>query len=231
VGDILKMVIENQADIGSRGLKEDESVKFDQAYHPDEMLFEWGEIDEPGKETTQGPMKDVSLSSFEFVDFRKFLSIRKNGENFFTYDDKRHSVINKGKLVHEVLSLIETSGDLDKALKRVVAEGKLGSAEAEALKTELNDLFADPEIGSWFDGTYRVVNERNILTGESGIKRPDRIMIGNDRVVVVDYKSGDVESEKYKYQLQSYIRALKGCGFQHVSGYIWYTKTNKRVPV
>ena len=57
---------------------------------------------------------------------------------------------------------------------------------------------------------------------------PDRIMIGSGEVVVVDYKSGDIESDNYKYQLRSYIRELKNCGFENVSGYIWYTKMNKR---
>lgn len=229
VGDALKSVIEKQDDFGSLGLTETERVQFAIAYNPDEMLFELGETSLPEESAKEELMKDVRLSSFEFVDFRKFLSIRKNGENFFTYDDKRHSGINKGKLIHEVLSLVETSADLDKALKRMVAEGKLSTLEVEPLKTELKQLFTDPDIKSWFDGTYRVVNERNILGGEAGIKRPDRIMVGKDGVVVVDYKSGDVESDKYSYQLQSYIRALKKCGFQNVSGYIWYTKTNKRV--
>jgi CRISPR/Cas system-associated exonuclease Cas4 (RecB family) len=96
---------------------------------------------------------------------------------------------------------------------------------------ELSELLRDPEVKSWFDGTFRVVNERNILTGANGIKRPDRIMIGADGVVVVDYKSGDVEADTYKYQLRSYIRELKNCGFTNVSGYIWYTKTNKRVAI
>lgn len=231
VGDVLKLVFEKQDDFGSLGLNEHELIEFKSVYHPEEMLFEWGEISIAAEDSNRETMRDVRLSSFEFIDFRKFLSIRKNGENFFTYDDKRHSGINKGKLIHEVLSLVETSEDLDKALKRVMTEGKLSASEAEALKNELTDLFADPEIKSWFDGTYRVVNERNILTGKTGIKRPDRIMIGKNGVVVVDYKSGDVESDKYNYQLQSYIRALKKCGFPDVSGYIWYTKTNKRVAV
>jgi CRISPR/Cas system-associated exonuclease Cas4 (RecB family) len=86
-------------------------------------------------------------------------------------------------------------------------------------------------VKSWFDGTYRVVNERNILTGANGLKRPDRIMIGADGVVVVDYKSGEMESDKYKSQLRSYIRELKNCGYENVSGFIWYTRHNKRVQV
>lgn len=176
-------------------------------------------------------MTDVRLSEFEFVDFRKFLNIRKRGEDFFSRESKQQRGINKGKLIHEILSLIETSADLGKAVKRVETEGKIGAQEAGKMVEELTGLLNDPEVKSWFDGTFRVVNERSILTGLNGLKRPDRIMIGDDRVVVVDYKSGETESDKYKYQLLSYIRELKNCGYRNISGYIWYTRSNKRLKV
>ncbi len=232
VGDLLKLAVEKQPDFGSLGLHENELVRFSSVYDPEKGIVEIGELAVPAVKKNEGAVvKDVRLSAFEFVDFRKFLNIRKNGEDFFTHADKRQSGINKGKLIHEILSLVETSEDLGKAVKRVVTDGKIGSGEAENLRMELETLLVDPEIKLWFDGTYRVVNERNILVGAMGLKRPDRIMLGAGGVVVVDYKSGDQESDKYKYQLQTYIRALKSCGFENVSGYIWYTKTNKRVAV
>jgi ATP-dependent exoDNAse (exonuclease V) beta subunit len=232
VGDLLKLAVERQASLGTCGLKAEESVLFDAVYDPDNLLVEIGEYSAFGKKKKEEQMmKDVRLSAFEFADFRKFLNIRKNGEDFFSRVDKRQSGINKGKLIHEILSLIETTADLQKAVKRIEMEGKIGSAEAGKMIAELTVLLNDQEVMSWFDGTYRVVNERNILTGANGIKRPDRIMIGEDRVLVVDYKSGDVESENYKYQLRTYIRELKNCGFENVSGFIWYTRSNKREKV
>jgi len=232
VGDLLKLAVEKQASLGSFGLKAEESIQFETAYNPEKLLVEIGEYSALKEKKKEEPMmKDVRLSAFEFADFRKFLNIRKRGEDFFTHDNKKQSGINKGKLIHEILSLIATTDDLLKAVKRIETEGKIGSDEAEKMLAELTELLADPEVKSWFDGTYRVVNERNILTGANGVKRPDRIMIGKDVVVVVDYKSGDMESDNYKYQLRTYMRELKNCGFQNISGYIWYTKTNKRVAV
>jgi CRISPR/Cas system-associated exonuclease Cas4 (RecB family) len=196
------------------------------------LLVEIGEYSAlKEKENEEPRMKDVRLSAFEFADFRQFLNIRKRGEDFFSRENKKQSGINKGKLIHEILSLINTTGDLQKAVKRIETEGKIGSDESEKMIAELTELLSDPEVKSWFDGSFRVVNERSILTGANGVKRPDRIMIGEDGVVVVDYKSGELESDNYKYQLRTYIRELKNCGFENVSGYIWYTKTNKRVMV
>lgn len=231
VGDLLKQAVEKQKFITS-GLTDEQSVRFSSAYSPETRLLELGEIpDSSDSGKKDGRMKDVRLSEFEFVDFRKFLQIRKNGEDFFSHESKKQTGINKGKLIHEVLSLIETTADLGKAVKRIATEGKIGTGEADKMLSELNGLLNDPEVKSWFDGTFRVVNERNILTGSNGIKRPDRIMIGKDGVVVVDYKSGDVESDKYSSQLRTYMRELRNCGFLNVSGYIWYTRTNKRVAV
>jgi len=232
VGDLLKLAVEKQSGLGFCGLKTDESVQFEAFYDPEKLLVEIGEYSALKEKKKEEPrMKDVRLSAFEFADFRQFLNIRKRGEDFFTHDNKKQSGINKGKLIHEILSLIETTGDLQKAVKRIETEGKISSDEAGKMLAELTELLTDREVKSWFDGTFRVVNERNILTGSNGIKRPDRIMIGADGVVVVDYKSGDLESDNYKYQLRSYMRDLKNCGFENVSGYIWYTKTNKRVAV
>ncbi|MDP3913738.1 MAG: UvrD-helicase domain-containing protein [Bacteroidota bacterium] len=230
VGDLLKQAVDKQAAMGSCGLTDAESVQFTESYDPEKLLFEIGEITVSEEKKKNGKtVKDVRLSEFEFADFRKFLNIKKRGEDFFTRDDKIQSGINKGKLIHEILSLIETTGDLDKAVKRIESEGKIGADKTEAMKAELMEMLNDQEVKSWFDGTYRVVNERNILTGANGLKRPDRIMIGLDGVVVVDYKSGEMESDKYKSQLRSYIRELKNCGYENVSGFIWYTRHNKRV--
>jgi ATP-dependent exoDNAse (exonuclease V) beta subunit len=232
VGDLLKMAVEKQETMGSCGLKEGESVQLATCYNTEKQVLEIGEIAVSEEKKKNGKVvKDVRLSLFEFVDFRQFLNIRKLGEDFFSSENKRQSGINVGKLIHEILSLIETTSDLDKAIKRMESEGKLGTGKSEAIKSELLKMLNDQEVKSWFDGTYRVVNERNILTGINGLKRPDRIMIGPERVVVVDYKSGEVESEKYKYQLHSYIRELKNCGYKNVSGYIWYTRQNKRIAV
>ncbi|MBL7968095.1 MAG: UvrD-helicase domain-containing protein [Prolixibacteraceae bacterium] len=232
VGDLLKLAVENQAGFGTLGLPENLGIQLALVYHPEEMMLEIGELDNLKTDQKKPAIQnDERLTSFEFADFRKFLHIRQNGEDFFSRENKRQSGINRGKLIHEVLSLIETTKDLDQALNRIVWEGKLESPELAGLKEQLLVMLNDGEVKSWFDGSFRIVNERSILTGMNGIKRPDRIMIGENEVIVVDYKSGESELDKYKYQLRSYIRELKNCGYQNVSGYIWYTRMNKRIAV
>lgn len=233
VGDLLKQAVEKQELMGSCGMKEDEYLQLGSKYDPEKQLLELGQIIVfPEEKKGNGHnIRNVRLTEFEFADFRRFLNIKKRGADFFSWDDKKKSGINNGKLIHDILSLIETTGDIDKAVRRVQLDGKMDAQKAAAMKAEMNALLSDPEVKSWFDGTYRVVNERNVLTGINGVKRPDRIMIGKDEVVIIDYKSGEVEAENYKYQLRTYMRELENCGYKNVSGFIWYTRKNKRVEV
>jgi len=233
VGDLLKSAIDNQEQLGNIGLKDGESVIFSSRYDIDKMIFEWGDITEnqENNKTENRLMKNMQLSNFQFTDFRKYLNIRKRKEDFFSADNKKQSGINKGKLIHEILSMIETKNDLERAVMRMQSDGKIDAETAKSLNTELNAMLSDDEIKLWFDGTYRIVNERNILTGSNGLKRPDRIMFGKDQVIVVDYKSGELMSDKYRKQLQNYIKELNRCGYPNVTGFIWYTKTNERIKI
>ncbi len=230
VGDLLKFSMGIAPD--QNKLNNGEIISIGAHLIDTENRVEIGNLDNLFDNSTQlETVGDLRISSFEFADFRKFLKIKKNGEDFFTSENKRQSGINKGKIIHEILSLVKTIDDLPKAVKQMETEGKIPSEAVESTTAELNKLLADTEIKNWFNGSYSVINERNILSGKNGLKRPDRIMFGENEVVVVDYKSGETELDKYKYQLRGYISELRKCGYSNVTGYIWYTKLNKRVKI
>lgn len=171
------------------------------------------------------------LNEFRFVDFHDYLKLRKRYEHFFVADDLASTKVNKGRIYHEALAKIATQVDLEPAVNDLVSRGVIESVEGEVMKAELKAMITDPEVSSWFDGSYRVLNERSILTGDKGLKRPDRIIMKGDEVIVIDYKSGEKELDKYHYQVGSYVKQLRRCGYSNVSGFIWYTQTNKRVAV
>ena len=171
------------------------------------------------------------LDEFRFTDFHDYLSLRKRNEHFFVQDELASTKINKGRIIHEVLAQIETATDVDSAVNDLSFKGIISADEGAKMTLQLKELVADPEVCHWFDGSFRVLNERSVLTGEKHLKRPDRIMLSEDQVIVVDYKSGEKELDKYQRQVSGYVKDLQRCGYSNVSGYIWYTQTNKRVRV
>jgi ATP-dependent helicase/nuclease subunit A len=83
----------------------------------------------------------------------------------------------------------------------------------------------------WFDGSYRVVNERDIIFPGGQVIRPDRVMIQGDHAVVVDYKFGAEEHEEYVGQVKRYREVIETITRLHTKGYIWYVMSGKLIEV
>lgn len=137
--------------------------------------------------------------------------------------------INRGRLLHTLFSAIETEEDIDDAINRLVFEGVIGRTETEKEIRELTHrAFSQPQIKDWYSGTWQLFNECDIIWQENGElrnRRPDRVMMRNGTIVVVDFKFGK-PSKKYNKQVQGYIELLVRMGYDAnaISGYLWYVE-------
>lgn len=225
VGDLLQKAVEQNLDVPS------ELFKLNGLFDEETSVIEFGHFYRNEIKEESG-VQNILLDQFGFSDFRKYLSIRKHTQDFFNTEGKRTGAVNKGKIIHEILSGIRHKNELEDSVRKAVFAGKISESESEGYFSEIDEMLNDAEVNEWFNGTCRVINERNILNNDpQGMKRPDRMMIKGDQLIVVDYKSGEHELDKYKTQVRSYISILKQCGYPNVRGYLWYTKFNKRVEV
>jgi len=196
-----------------------------------ENLFEIGSTCNVIKEEDALDGDFSRIKKVSFSDFHQQLRLRKNYDEFFEKDGSVESKINRGNLIHQILSQVNTSSDLDRAVNEAFQQGMIPSCELTDIKKQLLEMVTDEDVKSWFDGSCEVVNERNVLTG-GALKRPDRIMLTKTgEAIVVDYKSGEMEPKKYRSQILRYMKDLKQCGYTNVSGYLWYTRENKRVRI
>lgn len=137
--------------------------------------------------------------------------------------------INRGRLLHTLFSAIETEADIDEAIDRLVFEGVIGGAETEQEIRELTrKAFSLPQIKEWYSGSWQLFNECDIIwleNGELRNRRPDRVMMRNGEIVVVDFKFGK-PNRKYNKQVQGYIELLARMGYDTgaISGYLWYVE-------
>lgn len=196
-----------------------EETRLQGSWDSEQNIFHHGIIPlfGPGK---TGPGSE-RINRYLFNPFGDRIRLRKNSEDFLLTGESHQSVRNKGKMVHEILSRIETTADLADACIQPVNEGKIDPEEAQSIRESLGRILNKPEIKSWFDGTYTVITERDLLMPD-GILRPDRIMISGNRAIVVDYKWGEKMPEKYHRQVRRYVQTLRETGFEKVEGYIWY---------
>ena len=132
--------------------------------------------------------------------------------------------------MHELFEKIATSADVVPSLKRMVSEGKIDTKTSEEYNQIIDGLLAEEPFRSWFSSDWKVLNERDILRGDEKRHRPDRVMIKNKELVVVDYKTG-LKSDKDFAQVRGYLKDFSKMGFADPKGYLWYISNNEILEV
>ena len=130
-------------------------------------------------------------------------------------------------MLHTLFSAIETKDDIEPAIHHLIFEGIIGSKEAEEQIRSLTvKAFSLPEVQEWYSGEWRLFNECAIIYKDKGVlqtRRPDRVMMKNEQVVVVDFKFGKA-NKKYNKQVKGYMQLLSRMGYKNITGYLWYVE-------
>ncbi|MBN1924193.1 MAG: UvrD-helicase domain-containing protein [Prolixibacteraceae bacterium] len=195
-----------------------------------ETVFSIGELS--GKQRSEKAGAEFNLTKAVTVqkDISSILRLHKNFEEFLEPSTQEWALkINRGKLIHEVLSMVETEVDLETSILKMQIAGKIDKDDAIELQQELNSLLALPEVCTWFNGTYRILNETTVIAPGFKMYRPDRIMISGNEAVIVDYKTGDVVENAHCKQVKRYAGLLESMGYQKVEGFVWYLKLGELI--
>ena len=142
--------------------------------------------------------------------------------------------INEGKLMHRVMQLIATPADLAPTLSGLEAQGIVTAAEAARIERLLRKRLAPPQVAAWFDGSWELYNECNVLKrdaeGRLRVVRPDRVARRGEDWLVIDYKLARYREEHVE-QVKEYLRTLREMGHPKAQGYLFYLLTGQVVEV
>lgn len=118
--------------------------------------------------------------------------------------------------------------ELHAILSKVYELSDLGSFSGTRAYDMLRKRVSDhPE---WFSTSGRVYNEATIFTGKGNSLRPDKVIIEDGSVTVVDYKFGSPK-DSYANQVGGYVDQFKEMGYTDVRGYLWYVYEDSVVRV
>ena len=150
--------------------------------------------------------------------------------DFFSEDDKAGISASsrlRGVALHDILSRIKVSSDLEDAIMQSVLSGEIDKEEASDIKALLEKRLSEVEDLDWFpQNGARIYNEADIIDTDGHSYRPDRVVVNGRKVIIVDYKSGE-HYAKYEQQLMRYARIWKSMGYAEVSAYLWYLQTGE----
>ncbi|MCU0358287.1 MAG: UvrD-helicase domain-containing protein [Cyclobacteriaceae bacterium] len=190
-----------------------------------------GVISAVEKKAEQSAQDMLHLRNYPVSRWRDKLVIRQAGKrNFDIPADAQQEKISYGIHMHELLARIEFHDALEVALEQAVMEGILTSADKQRAAEELNALFSNSVIASWFDREWEVRTEVPILQPGGKENRIDRLLTKGSQAVVIDYKTGS-PTHMDQEQVLAYMNILKQMHFAEVSGYVLYVRTGDVVEV
>ena len=145
-------------------------------------------------------------------------------------EDKSAEYIRQGELLHRLFSSIRIASDLPGAIEELMWEGILESEEkAEQIGKLAEWALRNPQVKGWYEEGWELYNECSILYHENGVmqtRRPDRVMIKDEKVVVVDFKFGK-KKDVYRKQVEEYMQLLGAMGYTDIKGFLWYVFANE----
>jgi ATP-dependent exoDNAse (exonuclease V) beta subunit len=174
--------------------------------------------------------KTITLPQYPSHPYTNQLRLKHREEK---YDEAGASMRDYGILMHRAFSEMKTAGDLEQAIHSLILHGFITGNERTTsdLRQKMEEAMKQPNATSWFDGSWEVHTEADILLPGTGGAiqqlRPDRVMIKDGKVVVVDYKFGALEDAAHETQVKKYINCLQNIGYDRVEGYLWYVSKNK----
>ncbi|WP_394748253.1 UvrD-helicase domain-containing protein [Spongiimicrobium salis] len=169
---------------------------------------------------TLPPFNDTSKSKTEtqeivpyaytYKDRPSFTILTKSGS---LWDTERESAITKGNLVHTAMGHITTEKDIPKALDLLQRNGDSSAKDIASLEQIIHQIIRHPKLAPYYKEGNIVYNERDIITENGLILRPDRVVLQDKEATIMDYKTGK-KDPRYHQQLATYADAVEKMGFQ-----------------
>ena len=137
----------------------------------------------------------------------------------------------KGVVLHDILAHVNIPEDLESAVRQAVQAGELTGAEADEAYRLLSERIAAAAGRGWFPSDAdRILNEASLIDTDGQICRPDRVVIADGKVIIIDYKFGE-HHRAYERQLKKYAGIWSRLGYEDVTSYLWYVHTDEVVKV
>ncbi|UCG26811.1 MAG: UvrD-helicase domain-containing protein, partial [Bacteroidales bacterium] len=221
-GDLLFDTIRNMASVETGNDQDLKAPVFSHYWQQEKREFIFGKDLKQDVKTEKSRIRSGKLKNYPSGTMKDRLRLRLHKTDYFEItDEEKKARISYGNIMHELFEHIVTRNDIDRAISKLTSQGKIQHDKAEELKMKVVEILTHPVAGEWFDEDWEVKTEAEILYGDEKVRRPDRVLIKNNRAVVIDYKFGS-EEESHKQQLMGYMKNLKMMGYTEVKGYIWY---------
>ncbi|MDR1882415.1 MAG: UvrD-helicase domain-containing protein [Prevotella sp.] len=179
------------------------------------------------KKEKKSSVEETSIDALSGTPYDERVKLLLKNKYYFTNSGQR----DYGTLMHKIASKVHTVEDMENAVEEYHISGDITREQKETVIELLRNYLSDPTVAPWYSGEYRVLNEVQILQSGNTFSRPDRVMIKDGEVIVIDYKFGKKKNKEHVRQVKHYVEQIKEMGYTDVKGYICYLALGKTVEI
>jgi len=197
------------------------------SWDPVGLTYDWGDWPEANPKVESVIAAPETLR-WAFLDWKSKLDTKTYAWDFSPEGIRARAQRDLGVIIHDLLAASENLDDALRLLRQFTFEGRWDETTAEEIKRKLEQLFALPQVQSWFDPSYQTLTEQGILLPGGGQRRPDRILLGAKEALVIDFKTG-VKRESHLSQVKEYMGLVATLTQLPVTGYLCYLEPTEIV--
>ena len=143
----------------------------------------------------------------------------------------REAARRHGQLLHELMANTANNVGLEAALDRLHMEGLMQGDERDELRTLALETLDHPQLQEWLGDNYQHWNERSVILPNGRALRPDKVIVGSNETIVIDFKFTQQEDDAHRRQVAEYRSVLSELGMPNVKGYVYYGTLKKLVAI
>lgn len=128
----------------------------------------------------------------------------------------------KGSLLHDVLANASNEKEVDNYLSKLLLEGDILQTEFDELKQSVLEVLNHNELKQILSQSTENLIEKSIIDTNGKLHRPDRILITDKEVIILDYKFTLEQSDKHIEQILNYKDLLTSMGYENIKSYLFY---------
>ncbi|MCF6240242.1 MAG: UvrD-helicase domain-containing protein [Bacteroidales bacterium] len=221
VADLLQLLLSDKMFVND----EKGYIPVPEFFNANENILEISSDDKTyDKKNETNTENSFELDEYPVSDWTKKLNILHHAEDFFIQSIKYiEDKVNYGNLMHELFARIKIPEDIDYVLNEQYYEGKINSKELDNLRQKIKSIIEDEKVADWFSAKWKVKNEDAILDEDGSLKIPDRVLIGKDKTIVIDFKFGKARTEHHE-QVKNYMELLQKMNYPNVEAYLYYAE-------
>ena len=180
-------------------------------FEENKLVYEFGNSQKLSKlGVAPAHMKEINYVSERFNP----ANIKIAQKEALLWGTQQQEAIEYGNVIHEILSFVNTSEDIDTAVQKSIEMGLIQNNQQNEVHRAIQEIINHSELECYFSKGNRVFNEQSIIQNEGQNIKPDRMVLTPENdILLLDYKTGK-HQEKYRLQIENYQSIIEKMHFK-----------------